>query len=311
MLSCRTNLSFARSRCLSPPLINQLTPISDLLDILPDAVLMVDGYSRILYVNPAVRTLLGYAPDELLGQNLRLLIPAPLRERHAESVASYQSEGQPMRMGDRPVLHALHRSGEQVPVSISLCNWTLEDGRRVSVAVVHNLAELHARLDHATALAVTDPLSGLGNRLRMSHWMQAALADARPFSLLYLDLRHFKGLNDKLGHAAGDVALQHLAQRLRSHVRGDDLVARVGGDEFVVLFDALEDEGLLARRAQGIAQSAAESFRVAEVAWSLGVNIGGAISPRHGRSEPALLRAADEAMYRAKRADATYRLAEG
>ena len=293
----------------SPP--SPRTPIGDLLDILPDAVLLVDGHGRIAYVNPAVRTLLGYAPGELLGNDLHQLIPLPQRERHAALVKRYQREGAPMRMGERSVLHALHRNGETVPVSISLCNWTLDDGQRVSVAVLHNLAELHTRLDRATALAETDPLSGLGNRLRVSHWMHTTLETGRPFALLYMDLRHFKRLNDALGHAAGDRALQHLAQRLRSHVREADLVARIGGDEFVMLFDALDDAALLMQRAQSIADSVAQPFRVGEAAWSLAANLGGAISPRHGRREAELLQAADAAMYRAKQAGETYRLAEG
>lgn len=287
------------------------TPIGDLLDILPDAVLLVDAASRIVYVNPAVRALLGYAPQELLGQDLRILIPAPLRDRHAGMVARYQREGLPKQMGSRPALHALHRSGEQVPVSISLCNWSLEDGQRVSVAVLHNLAELQTHLDRATALAETDPLSGLGNRLRLSRWMHEPLAAERPFSLLYLDLRRFKCLNDALGHAAGDLALQHVAQRLQSHVRGADLVVRWGGDEFVVLFDALDDAPRLAQRAHAMAGTVSQPLRLGKAAWTLGVNIGGAISPRHGRSEAALLHAGDRAMYSAKQADDTYRLAAG
>jgi hypothetical protein len=82
-------------------------------------------------------------------------------------------------MGSRPARQALHRDGELVPVSISLCNWTLDDGQPVSVAVLHDLTELHTHLDRATALAETDPLSGLGNRLRASRWMLGPLAAAR------------------------------------------------------------------------------------------------------------------------------------
>lgn len=287
------------------------TPIGDLLDVLPDAVLMVDAQGRIVYVNPAVRALLGHAPEELLGEDLAVLLPQAVRERHVGMVARYQRHGVPKHMGERSLLRAQHRNGDTVPVSISLCNWTLDDRQRVSVAVLHSVAALHTQLDRANVLAETDPLSGLANRLRLSRWMQAAHHAARPYALLYMDLRQFKRLNDALGHAAGDLALQHLAQRLQSHVREADLVARVGGDEFVVLYEALQDPQLLAQRAQAITDSVAQPFRVGEAAWSLGVNIGGAISPRHGCDEAQLLQAADGAMYRAKKAGVTYRLAEG
>ncbi|HET9975932.1 MAG TPA: sensor domain-containing diguanylate cyclase [Burkholderiaceae bacterium] len=282
----------------------------DLMGILPDAVLLVDERRRITYVNQAVRALLGYAPDELLGEELAILIPPALRARHEAMVAGYQRHGVPTRMGSRPVLQALHRDGRLVPVSISLCNWTLDDGQHVSVAVLHDATTLHTHLDRANELAETDALTGLGNRLRLSNWMQQPLADARPFSLLYMDLRHFKRLNDTLGHAAGDRALQIVARRLQAHVRAVDLVVRLGGDEFVVALDALADDARLALRARAIAETVRQPVRVEDAACELGANIGGAIFPRHGRAEAELLAAADRAMYGAKQDGQAYRLAD-
>jgi diguanylate cyclase (GGDEF)-like protein/PAS domain S-box-containing protein len=283
--------------------------LGNLMGVLPDAVVMVDTRQRIVYANHAVRALLGYAPDELLGKELATLIPPALRERHGLMVASYQLDGAPARMGSRPVLQAVHREGRLVSVSISLCNWTLDDGNPVSVAVMHDATTLHTHLDRANELAETDALTGLGNRLRLSNWMQQPLAEAQPFALLYLDLRHFKRLNDNFGHAAGDRALQIVARRLQAHVRAVDLVVRLGGDEFVVAFDALADAAWLALRAQAIAETVRQPVRVDDSACELGANIGGAIFPRHGRTEAALLAAADGAMYRAKQAGAPYRLA--
>lgn len=286
-----------------------ITPLDDLLDILPDAVLMVDAQQRIVYANPAVRALLGHAPQELVGAELATLIPTPLRERHGAMVARYQHEGAPMQMGSRPVLHAVHRQGSLVPVSISLCNWTLGDGRRVSVVVLHDVSALHTHLDRATALAETDALTGLGNRLRLSNWMRQPRALGQPFALLYMDLHRFKDVNDTLGHAAGDHALQIVARRLQSQVRAADIAVRLGGDEFVVAFDALGDAERLAHRAHALAEAVSQPFRVDAAACELGANIGGAIFPQHGKSEAALLAAADRAMYRAKQAGQGYRLA--
>lgn len=283
--------------------------LGNLMGVLPDAVLMVDAQRRIVYVNDAVRALLGYAPHELLGETLEVLIPPALRTRHEAMVAGYQQGGAPARMGSRPVLQAVHRSGQLVPVSISLCNWVLHDGQRVSVAVVHDATTLHTHLDRANELAETDALTGLGNRLRLSNWMQQPLADGTPFALLYMDLRHFKRLNDTHGHAAGDRALQIVARRLQAQVRAADLVVRLGGDEFVVAFDALTDADRLAQRAQAMADAVAQPLRVADAACELGANIGGALFPLHGRTEAALLAAADGAMYRAKQAGERYRLA--
>jgi diguanylate cyclase (GGDEF)-like protein/PAS domain S-box-containing protein len=285
------------------------TSIGELLDILPDAVLMIDGRGRIIYCNPAVRSLFGYAPSELDEQPLSVLLPPALRERHEHLLARFRQDGVPTMMGARPVLSACHRDGHLVPVSISICNLTIEGGERVSVAVVHNISALSSHLDRATELAETDALTGLGNRLRLAHRMQAMLAGERRFAVLFLDLRNFKPFNDQFGHEAGDEALRVVGKRLQSQVRDEDLVVRLGGDEFVVLIDGLDDEQQLAERVQAIQASIARPLRIAQARGVLGVNIGAAIRPRHGQTERELLAAADQAMYQAKQAGQAYRLA--
>jgi diguanylate cyclase (GGDEF)-like protein/PAS domain S-box-containing protein len=284
--------------------------IGDLLDILPDAVIMVDAHGCISYVNPAVRMLLGYEPAELLEQPLALLVPPDARERHDGMVARFRREGLPTMMGARPVLHALHRSGHTVAVSISLCNLTLGDGEPVSVAVVRDVTALHTDLGRATAQAETDALTGVGNRLRLLRRMRALQRSARPFGLLFLDLERFKQINDKLGHAAGDEALRIVGRRLQALVRDVDLVVRLGGDEFVLLLDGLHDAEQLHARALATVASLRRPMHIGPARdCTLSVNIGGAISPLHGTSAKALLAGADRAMYRAKQHRQDYCLA--
>jgi diguanylate cyclase len=289
----------------------RLASVVELLDILPDAVLMVDAQANIAYANPAVRPLLGYAPLDLQGRPLSLLLPPALRERHEGMVAHFRKHGHATMMGKRPVLSALHHSGRVVPVSISICNLTLDSGEHVSVAVVHDVSTLHSHLDRATELAETDALTGVGNRLRLSRRLQAMLATERPFALLFLDLQKFKPFNDRYGHEAGDEALRTVGKRLQAQVRDEDVVVRLGGDEFVVLLDGLDDEQRLRERALAIQESVARPMRIDRARGTLGVNIGGAIRPRHGQTERDLLAAADHAMYQAKLAGVAYRLAEG
>jgi diguanylate cyclase (GGDEF)-like protein/PAS domain S-box-containing protein len=284
--------------------------VADLLDILPDAVLMVDASDQICYVNPAVRNVLGYGVDELLGQPLSLLVPQALRQRHEALVEQYRHEGSPTLMGSRPVVHAVHSSGRVVPVRISLTNLALGEGDRVTVAVIHDVTALNTELDRATERAETDPLTQLGNRLRLSRRIEALLAHGRAFALLLLDLQRFKQLNDRLGHEAGDQALRIVARRLQQQVREADVAVRLGGDEFVVVLDGIVDGRQLRERAHSLADALTQPFRVADASDSVGVNIGRAISPRHGRSVQALLAAADRAMYEAKQERETYRLAD-
>jgi len=283
--------------------------IVDLLDILPDAVIMVDASGRITFVNPAVRALFGYEPQQLLEQPLSLLMPHESRERHEKLVARFHREGTPTMMGARPVLHAVHRAGHLVPVSISLCNLTLEHGERVSVAVVHDVSTLHTHLDRATAKAETDVLTGLGNRLRLSRRMQALLSAARPFALLLLDLARFKHFKVEHGHEAGDELLRVVGRRLLAQMREGDLVVRLGGGEFVLLLDGPDDVLPLRDRALEVAHSVTRPLRLAAPGSTLGVHIAGVLSPRHGTSVPVLLDAAGQALHAAAQAGEVYRLA--
>jgi diguanylate cyclase (GGDEF)-like protein/PAS domain S-box-containing protein len=280
--------------------------LADLLDILPDAVVMIDRRGLIIYVNPAVRSLLGYARDELLDQPLSLLVPQTVRERHETLVADFRRDGAPKLMGSRPVLRAVHKTGRLVPVSISLCNLAV-GGESVSVAVVHDVSLLNTHLDRATEQAQTDTLTGLGNRLRLSRAMQANLAEARPFALLLMDLTGFKGLNDRHGHAAGDEALRVVAKRLQGQVRDTDVASRLGGDEFVLMLDGLCDAARLREIALAVTASLTRPMRLGEILTTVGANMGGACYPAHGRTEAELLAAADHSMYAAKQAGEPYR----
>jgi len=95
--------------------------------------------------------------------------------------------------------------------------------------------------------ALTDVLTGLGNRRAMERALSTLMQNGGGFALIHLDLDYFKQVNDTLGHAAGDHVLAEVASLLRASVRGADLVARVGGDEFVILLAGVQDRGLLER----------------------------------------------------------------
>ncbi|TXC67349.1 sensor domain-containing diguanylate cyclase [Piscinibacter aquaticus] len=292
-----------------PALPELPSAIADLLDILPDAVVAVDACGRIAYVNPAIRNLLGYLRDELIGQPLSALVPpggarAPRGTgRRLPAVGRADDDG----LAAGAARRASQRStGAGIDLAVQPA---LGRGDVVSVAVVHDISLLHTHLDRATLQAQTDALTGLGNRLMLSRQMQANLENGRPFSLLLMDLTGFKALNDRYGHAAGDEALRVVGQRLLSVVRESDVAARLGGDEFVLLLDGLSGLDALEDRALGVAESLARPLRLDGVTVVLGVNIGGAAYPTHGDTESAMLGAADRAMYAAKRAGEPYRSA--
>ena len=208
-------------------------------------------------------------------------------------------------MGSRPVLYALAKSGREVPVTISIANIDLGGGR-FSVAVLRDAALVRDQLRAAVAQAETDPLTGLGNRLHLSNCMHTALAAARPFGLLFLDLRHFKQFNDEHGHKIGDEVLRLVAKRIQALVRARDVAVRFGGDEFVILVDLMSDPRLLASRASAMVESIEQPFHIDSLSGRIGINAGGAIHPRDGNTEEDLLAVADRNMYRAKRSERPY-----
>lgn len=171
--------------------------------------------------------------------------------------------------------------------------------------VVDRTAELAVATQEIERRALHDELTGLPNRAllweRLSH--RVALADRRQtgFAVLFLDVDHFKAVNDTLGHAAGDRLLVELAARLRGALRTGDTVARVGGDEFIVLLDdvATTEAALVAAERLGAALQA--PYEVGAGRWIAAVSIGVAVGPNSLGTVDEVVAGADAAMYDAKR----------
>jgi diguanylate cyclase (GGDEF)-like protein/PAS domain S-box-containing protein len=153
-------------------------------------------------------------------------------------------------------------------------------------------------------LAHHDALTGLPNRAMFADRAREAVAHARRHgrnaAFLFIDLDNFKQINDRLGHEVGDGLLKAVAARLRGAVRGDDFVARIGGDEFCVLLQDIADPREAAAVAQKLVHELGTPSRVGGQELAAGASIGIACVPLDGEDVPALLRFADTAMYRAK-----------
>lgn len=163
--------------------------------------------------------------------------------------------------------------------------------------------EMEARMHH---LAHFDPLTDLPNRALIHDRLQQAVAKARrdksQLALMFLDLDKFKPVNDNLGHDVGDLLLKQVAGRLLDSVRASDTVARIGGDEFVVLLPVILQQQDAVVVAEKILQALRHPFEVAGHRLTISVSIGIAAYPDHGDNEKLLLINADIAMYHAKRA---------
>jgi len=172
-----------------------------------------------------------------------------------------------------------------------------EDLRYAAIQLQHDARRLEFLAHH-------DTLTGLPNRAMFSERAREAVAHARRHqktaALLFIDLDNFKTVNDTLGHDVGDALLKIISSRLRASVRGDDFVARIGGDEFCVLLQDIADPREAAAVAQKLLQELGKNYRIGEHQVTSGASIGIACVPQDGEDVATLLRLADLAMYRAK-----------
>jgi diguanylate cyclase (GGDEF)-like protein len=173
------------------------------------------------------------------------------------------------------------------------------------VAVFSDITARKAAEERMRYLALHDALTDLPNRTllneRLGQAILRAQRDKTHLALMYFDLDKFKPVNDTFGHEVGDLLLQSVARRVLACVRASDTVARIGGDEFVVLLPTLE----LDQDAQGVAekirQALEQPFEIAGQAFDVSTSLGLAIYPEHGQDAQTLTRHADEAMYLAKK----------
>jgi len=172
-----------------------------------------------------------------------------------------------------------------------------EDLRYAALQLQHDARRLEFLAHH-------DTLTGLPNRAMFSERAREAVAHARrrqkTAALLFIDLDNFKTVNDTLGHDTGDALLKAISSRLKASVRGDDFIARIGGDEFCVLLQDIADAREAAAVAQKLVHELNKPYRIGAHQVTSGASIGIACVPQDGDDVPTLLRLADLAMYRAK-----------
>jgi diguanylate cyclase (GGDEF)-like protein/PAS domain S-box-containing protein len=282
--------------------------LKSVLDLAHDAILSTDARQRIVLFNPAAEKMFGYRADEIVGRSLSLLIPEPLRAAHAEQFDSFCREGIESRtMVDRPEVSGLHRDGNVFPVEVSLSRSEGPDGP-LFTAMIRDITDRKRTEAELRLLATTDPLTGLANRRHLIERAERELLRLQrfgnPFSLMTLDIDHFKRINDTYGHASGDRALCALAATCIGLLREIDMVGRMGGEEFtIVLPETAGDEAMLVadRIRRGIADIRCDSDTTG-VDFGLKVSIGVVeCSADETRIEQPLARA-DHALYEAKAA---------
>ncbi|HET9819181.1 MAG TPA: sensor domain-containing diguanylate cyclase [Rhodanobacteraceae bacterium] len=279
-----------------------LPPLAEVLDLMPDAVCVVDSEGRLLFVNASFQRIFGYAPEEVVGRQIFSLIHPDDLEMTTDQAERVMAGELQRHFRNRYV----HKDGHIVDIQWS-ARWLPE--HRVRIGVGHEVTELRRAELELEHRANHDSLTGLVNRHRLRAELQAAIDRAADegggLALLYIDLDGFKRVNDRGGHAVGDRLLRELAGRMQRGVRQNDLVARVGGDEFVVLLPDCRDAQAAQEVADSLRARLTAPYRLPEGLFQLDASIGMATFPADGPDAEALLRHADGVMYAAKRGDHT------
>ena len=274
-----------------------------------EGVLITDAGGTILSVNPAFSEITGYTSENAVGKT-----PSLLRsDRHEPEF--YHSMWQQLTSEGRwqGEIWNRRKSGEAYLEWLTINRIQDNKGNTLRyVSVFHDITEMRRKDEHIRHLAFHDALTGLPNRTlmhdRLTHAVERALRENTRLSVTFVDLDRFKDINDGLGHDIGDLLLQEVAQRIKSRLRGMDTVARIGGDEFVVLMEDLDEPRHCASLAEDIIGAISHPMELRGQVVQVGASMGMAFFPEDGRDALNLMKRADMAMYAAKSAGRnTYR----
>ncbi|MEX1220787.1 MAG: diguanylate cyclase [Idiomarina sp.] len=292
------------------PYAQPFAQLAEYIDLLLDAVCVVDREHKFTYLSPGAKRIFGYEPEEMLGRSMFDFMH-PDHHQDTRAVAERVNGGEDVTHFEN---RYIRKDGSVADLHWT-ARWSERDQMRVGVArdisVRKQLErERESLITRLETMALTDSLTQLPNRALFADRATLALAraerDGIGFGILYLDMDKFKQINDHYGHASGDDLLRAAAERLKSILRPTDTVARIGGDEFVVLCDTgskvLDIKHSVQTVAEKIHLAMQQPLTLPRGQEVVSVSIGMAAWPEHGGTVDSLVQHADHAMYRAKHA---------
>jgi diguanylate cyclase (GGDEF)-like protein/PAS domain S-box-containing protein len=280
-----------------------ITTSSELDTILENAMVGIAFIKDrvLLRVNQKFEDIFGFDKGEVIGQNTRCLFPS-VESFEELGVKAYGDLEQGLVFEGE--MQLAKRNGDRFWCAISSKAITTSRPQDGTIWLFEDVTKQRENDEKLRKLASLDALTGLPNRAvfhdRLSQAIRKAHLNSGRLAIFFLDLDHFKHINDSLGHNAGDGLLCKVADRLRTCIRDDDTVARLGGDEFTIILEDIRSVSFVAKVAEKVLNSVMDSYTIAGTEVNISPSIGVSLYPADGRDTDVLIRNADAAMYHAK-----------
>ena len=275
-------------------------------EALQDGILILDARGCIISCNDSFIHMVNFDPPELQAQFPYFLTENVIRAEHFRTLNKLFVQGGKWRHE----LSVMRKDGTLFPAQVTIAS-VLDVGTENTAAhlshyvlVVTDLTEIRKVEQQLKYLAHHDPLTNLPNRLLTLERLNQAIARAKRngdrVALLFVDFDHFKWVNDSFGHSVGDELLQSLATKMQQHLRNDDTIGRLGGDEFLIILDPCGNEQSIATVVNKLRDAVSAPLTLDGHTMEVSCSVGVSLYPDDGTSSEALIRAADTAMYAAK-----------
>ncbi len=275
-------------------------------DFLADAILVVNESSEIIFANPSCLKLFGYTQSQMEKLSLEQLMKEDLHGKHPEHVKNYlKSRLPPRHMTSRPTFSCIGSKGEEFMARISISSMTI-DGALFGIATLHDFTAVQEEINTLEYNSYIDFLTNLHNLRYLEKAIRPnsrILKSWNKIGILYMDLDKFKPINDEYGHDIGDIILKETATRIKENIRINDLLFRIGGDEFLILLDfsdCTDEKTALDKIGNLIHEAIAKPFTPKNHFIRTGISIGAGTYYKGQADIKTLIKQTDKAMYASK-----------
>lgn len=278
---------------------NEVDILSSVLNNVSEAVIVTNENNEIVKINKACEDITGYFQDEVLGKNPKIF------SSNKTSNETFERIWKTLQTNDFWIGELLnrHKNGLIYPIVIKIYKVKSADSLSY-FAVFSDISSSNESQNELFHLAYHDSLTNLPNRLKLKAQLEYVINNSKrndlKFAILFLDLDNFKQINDTLGHSYGDALLVTLSSKFKNIVRSNDMVSRVGGDEFIIVLSDISDYIFVERVCKKILSLVEKPIVVNNKELSVGISIGISIYPDNGEDIDELIHNADNAMYQVK-----------